>query len=65
MTTDIPGTMNAMVLTGHGGLEKLEFHQDWPTPSPVPGEALIRVGACGLNNTDVNTPQRLVLQGQH
>ena len=55
MTMDIPGTMNAMVLTGHGGLEKLEFHQDWPTPSPAPGEVLIRVGACGLNNTDVNT----------
>ena len=52
---DIPKTMNAIVLTGHGGMDKLEFHADWPTPVPGPGEVLIRVGACGLNNTDVNT----------
>ena len=29
----IPTTMNAMVLTGHGGLDKLEFHENWPTPN--------------------------------
>ncbi len=52
---DIPATMRAVVLTGHGGLEKLEFHADWPTPQPGPGEVLIKVHACGLNNTDVNT----------
>ena len=51
----IPETMNAVILTGHGGLDRLEFHQDWPTPRPGPGEVLIRVGACGLNNTDINT----------
>ena len=51
----IPETMNAIVLTGHGGLDKLEFHAEWPTPVPGTGEVLIRVGACGLNNTDVNT----------
>ncbi|MEM7432123.1 MAG: alcohol dehydrogenase family protein [Pseudomonadota bacterium] len=47
--------MRAMVLTGHGGLEKIEFHQNWPTPVPTPDQVLIKVGACGLNNTDVNT----------
>ena len=47
--------MRAVVLTGHGGLDKLEYHQDWPTPKPAPGEVLVRVGACGLNNTDINT----------
>ena len=47
--------MRAIVLTGHGGLDKLEFHEDWPKPNCKPGEALIRVLACGLNNTDVNT----------
>ncbi len=47
--------MHAVVLTGLGGLDKLEYHEDWPTPTPGPGEALIRVHACGLNNTDVNT----------
>ncbi|MDJ0628182.1 MAG: alcohol dehydrogenase family protein [Rhodobacter sp.] len=51
----IPKTMTAMVLTGHGGLDKLEWHEDWPTPAPGPGEVLIKVAACGLNNTDVNT----------
>ena len=47
--------MRAIVLTGHGGLDKLEYHQDWPTPKPANGEVLVRVGACGLNNTDINT----------
>ena len=50
-----PHTMRAVVLTDHGGLDKLEYHEDWPRPVPGPGEVLIRVGACGLNNTDVNT----------
>ncbi len=48
-------TMKAMVLTGHGGLDKYVWHEDWPKPEPGPMEVLIRVGACGLNNTDVNT----------
>ena len=51
----IPDTMRAVVLTGHGGLDKLVFHENWPTPVPETDEVLIRVGACGLNNTDVNT----------
>ena len=28
MTENIPQTMHAVVLTGHGGLDKLEFHRD-------------------------------------
>lgn len=40
---------------GHGGLEQMVLHEDWPRPEPGKGEVLIRVGACGLNNTDVNT----------
>lgn len=44
-----------MVTMGHGGLDQMVFHEDWPCPAPAPGEVLIRVGACGLNNTDVNT----------
>ncbi|MCP4334969.1 MAG: zinc-binding dehydrogenase [Gammaproteobacteria bacterium] len=51
----IPETMRAVVLTGHGGLDKLVYHQDWSTPVPGTGEVLVRVGACGLNNTDINT----------
>ncbi len=51
----IPATMTAMVTMGHGDLDQLVLYNDWPTPSPGPGDVLIRVGACGLNNTDVNT----------
>ncbi len=47
--------MAAVVLTGHGDLDRLSYRDDWPRPSPGSGQALIRVGACGLNNTDVNT----------
>ncbi len=51
----IPDKMRAVVLTGHGGYDKLEYREDWPTPVPGAGEVLVRVGACGLNNTDINT----------
>ena len=51
----LPETMRAVVLTGHGGLDKLEYHEDWPIPTPAAGEVLVRVAACGLNNTDINT----------
>ena len=51
----LPDKMRAMVTMGHGDLEQLVLHEDWPRPDPAPGEVLIRVGACGLNNTDVNT----------
>ncbi|MEO1725317.1 MAG: alcohol dehydrogenase family protein [Pseudomonadota bacterium] len=47
--------MRAMVLMGHGDVDQLVWHEDWPQPEPGPGEVLIRVAACGLNNTDVNT----------
>ena len=49
------GVMKAMVLTRHGGLDKYVWHEDWPMPEPGPMEAVTKVGACGLNNTDVNT----------
>ena len=51
----LPKTMRAMVLTGHGGLDKLVYREDWPVPEPAPGWAAIAVGACGMNNTDINT----------
>ena len=47
--------MRAVVLTGHGGMGKLEYHEDWPTPEPSPGNVVVKVAACGLNNIDINT----------
>lgn len=51
----LPKTMRAMVTMGHGDFDKLEWRDDWPVPTPAPGEVLVRVKACGLNNTDINT----------
>ncbi|MGO6899308.1 alcohol dehydrogenase family protein [Rhizobium ruizarguesonis] len=49
----IPEKMAAVLLTGHGGLDKLVYSMDVPVPRPADGEVLIRVTACGMNNTDV------------
>jgi NADPH:quinone reductase-like Zn-dependent oxidoreductase len=51
----IPEKMAAVLLTGHGGIEMLEYREDVPVPQPGPDEVLIRVGAAGVNNTDINT----------
>lgn len=55
MSADLPDTMAAVLLTGHGGMEKLEYREDVPVPRPGAGEVLIRVAAAGVNNTDINT----------
>lgn len=47
--------MRAVLLTGYGGPEKLEYRQDVLIPEVGPGEVLIQVGACGMNNTDIWT----------
>lgn len=52
---DIPITMSGVVLTGHGGFEKLEWRDDLPVPRLFADEVLIRVAAAGINNTDINT----------
>ncbi len=48
-------TMSGIVLTGHGGPEMLEFRTDLAIPELAPGDVLIKVGAAGVNNTDINT----------
>jgi NADPH:quinone reductase-like Zn-dependent oxidoreductase len=55
MSAPIPQTMTAVVLTGHGGFDKLEYRQDVAVPVPADDEVLIQVRACGINNTDINT----------
>ncbi len=55
MRGGLPQTMSAVLLTGHGGTDKLVFRDDVPVPKPGDGEVLIRVAAAGVNNTDINT----------
>ena len=52
---NLPSEMRAVVLTGHGGLEVLEFRQDFPVPTPGHDEVIVGVTTCGMNNTDINT----------
>jgi NADPH:quinone reductase-like Zn-dependent oxidoreductase len=51
----LPAVMRAVLLTGNGGYEYLDIRDDVPVPVPGDGEVLIRVGAAGVNNTDINT----------
>lgn len=51
----LPDFMTAAVTTGHGGPEVVEVRDDWPRPSPGPGQVLVRVTAAGVNNTDIWT----------
>lgn len=55
MVHNIPKTMKAFILMGHGDLDQLVYRTDWPVPAYGDHEVLIKVHACGLNNTDVNT----------
>ncbi len=48
----VPNTMTAMVLTGHGDIDKLQYRQDITTPHPTPGQVLVQVTATAKNNTD-------------
>jgi len=48
----LPDTMKAVVLTGHGDLDMLRY-LDYPVPTVTADEVLIEVHACGMNNTDV------------
>ena len=51
----IPGKMAAVLLTGNGGFACLSYRTDVAVPKPGVGDVLIRVGAAGVNNTDINT----------
>ncbi|MCH7796713.1 MAG: alcohol dehydrogenase family protein [Proteobacteria bacterium] len=47
--------MRAVLLTGHGGPERLDYREDVAEPEPGAGEVLIEVGAAAINNTDIWT----------
>ena len=49
-----PATMKAVVTTGNGGFDRLQWCE-LPVPKLGPGEVLLRVLAAGVNNTEINT----------
>ena len=51
----IPSLMKAVLLTGNGGFDRLDYRNDVAVPKPGPGDVLIKVGAAGVNNPDINT----------
>ena len=51
----LPTTMKAVLLKGYGGFDQLEYREDVPVPRPGPDAVLVRIGAAGVNNTDINT----------
>jgi len=51
---DGQATMKAVVTTGNGGYEKLDY-RDVPIPEIAPNEVLLQVLAAGVNNTEINT----------
>jgi len=51
----LPVKMSAVLLTGHGGFEKLQYCDDVDVPSIAADKVLIKVLAAGVNNTDINT----------
>lgn len=59
---DLPATMRAMQLMGFGDVDQLQL-AEIPRPEPTKGEVLIQVGACGLNNTDLNLRRGWYSQG--
>lgn len=51
---DVDKTMMAVVTTGNGDYDKLDY-REVPIPVPNTDEVLLRVLAAGVNNTEVNT----------
>ena len=49
-----PTSMMAVVTTGNGGYDKLDY-REVPTPTPGPTDVLLKVHAAGVNNTEINT----------
>ena len=52
--TEIPAEMRAVVTRGEGGYDQLDYCHV-PVPRLKAGEVLVKVGAAGVNNTEINT----------
>ncbi len=53
-TRGVKRLMKAVVTTGNGGLDVLDY-RDVPVPTLQEGEVLLQVLAAGVNNTEINT----------
>ena len=51
----VPAFMRAILLTGNGGFDTLDLRSDVAVPALGPDDVLIKIGAAGVNNTDINT----------
>lgn len=47
--------MRALVLRHHGEFDALKLLDDYPDPSPRPGQVVLQVKACALNDRDIFT----------
>ena len=45
--------MRAITISGHGGLDRLEFRDDLPSPLAGPGQVRVRLRAAALNHLDL------------
>lgn len=61
---NIPATMRAVLLTGHGGLDRLHLSDQVPVPTVGSSDVLIRVSAAAVNNTDINTREAWYSKGE-
>jgi NADPH:quinone reductase-like Zn-dependent oxidoreductase len=61
---NIPHTVPLVLPAGHGGPEKPEFREDVPVPAPAGDEVLVRVGACGMNNTEIRVREGVYGSGE-
>jgi hypothetical protein len=61
----IPSTMQAAVLTGHGGSDRLEIREEVTVATRGRCDVLIRVAAAAVNNTDINTREGWYSKSSH
>jgi NADPH:quinone reductase len=52
MASNIPKTMNAIVVEQNGGPEQLQYKPDYPTPSPEKDQLLVKNEIIGINFID-------------
>jgi alcohol dehydrogenase len=45
--------VRAVVIEGHGGLDRVKLRTDWPEPTAGTRQAVVDVRACGLNYLDI------------